>query len=155
MSGATTVARLTDTGTILGTPQYLAPEQALGTTVDGRADQYALAIVGFEMLVGYVPFDEETPHGIIHRHINDAPPALGTLRPEVPPHVASAIARALSKAPSRRFASMEDFVGALAGETTGSTRAVRRRQLARRALVLVTLAALAVVAILVRAPHWR
>jgi len=130
-TGAVTVARLTETGTILGTPQYLAPEQALGTTVDGRADQYALAIVGFEMLAGHVPFDDEMPHAIIHRHINEAPPSLPTVRPDVPAHLAAAIARALSKAPSRRFADMGEFARALAGETTGHGKAVRRRNLAR------------------------
>ena len=130
-TGAVTVARLTETGTILGTPQYLAPEQALGTTVDRRADQYALAIVGFEMLAGHVPFDDEMPHAIIHRHINEAPPSLPTLRPDVPAHLAAAIARALSKAPSRRFADMGEFARALAGETTGRGKAVRRRNLAR------------------------
>jgi serine/threonine protein kinase len=154
VSGATTVARLTDTGTVLGTPQYLAPEQALGTSVDGRADQYALAIVGFEMLAGYVPFDDETPHAIIHRHINDAPPSLTTVRPDVPQHVASAIARALSKAPSRRFATMDEFARALAGETTDSGGAARQRVLARRILTVVILGALAA-ALWLGVPHLR
>ena len=154
-SGATTVARLTDTGTVLGTPQYLAPEQALGTIVDGRADQYALAVVGFEMLAGAVPFDDETPHAIIHRHINEAPPSLVTLRPDVPPHVASAIARALSKAPSRRFATMDDFARALAGETADSVRSARRRMIARRTITVALIAAALGAAIVLGAPHLR
>ena len=141
-ASAVTVARLTDTGTILGTPQYLAPEQALGTTVDGRADQYALAIVGFEMLAGHVPFDDETPHAIIHRHINEAPPPLPALRPNVPAPVAAAIARALSKAPSRRFANMDDFASALVGEPAGTAKAARRRTLTRRILTAAAVAAL-------------
>jgi serine/threonine-protein kinase len=140
-SGATTVARLTDTGTILGTPQYLAPEQALGTQVDGRADQYALAIVGFEMLAGHVPFDDETPHAIIHRHINEAPPSLPTLRPDVPAHVAAAIARALSKAPSRRFATMEEFAQALAGGESGDAGAAWRWTIAQRVVTALLTAA--------------
>ena len=140
-SGATTVARLTDTGTVLGTPQYLAPEQALGTVVDGRADQYALAVVGFEMIAGYVPFDDETPHAIIHRHVNEAPPPLGSLRADVPAHVAAAIARALSKAPSHRFASMDDFRRALAGEPTDAARTIRRRAIARRVIGVLVIAA--------------
>ena len=152
-AGAVTVARLTDTGTVLGTPQYLAPEQALGTTVDGRADQYALAIVGFEMLAGYVPFDDETPHAIIHRHINEAPPSLSALRPDVPPHVAAAIARALSKAPSRRFANMDEFARALAGEKTDTAKAGRNRTLARRIFTAVLVAALLGAVILFGAPR--
>ena len=150
-TGATTVARLTDTGTVLGTPQYLAPEQALGTSVDGRADQYALAIVGFEMLAGYVPFDDETPHAIIHRHINEAAPALSALRPDVPQHVSAAIARALSKAPSHRFATMDDFARALAGESSGRGTAAPRFPLAGRivaaALAIILLGGVALLAI--------
>jgi serine/threonine protein kinase len=110
---ATTEPRLTEVGTAVGTPQYMAPEQAVGQAVDGRADQYALAIVGFEMFAGQVPFDDETPHAIIHRHISEAPPDLLTLRPDVPRHVAAAIAKALRKSPSSRFATMEEFSAAL------------------------------------------
>jgi predicted Ser/Thr protein kinase len=112
-SGATTVARLTESGGVVGTPHYMAPEHALGQAVDGRTDQYALGVVGFEMLTGRVPFDEETPHAIIHLHINEAPPRLATLRPDVPAYLAGAIARAMSKAPAHRFATMEEFAAAL------------------------------------------
>ena len=128
-SGATTVARLTESGGVVGTPHYMAPEHALGQAVDGRTDQYALGVVGFEMLTGRVPFDEETPHAIIHLHINEAPPRLATLRPDVPSYLAGAIARAMSKAPAHRFATMEEFAAALAsteplgkGGSAGATR---------------------------------
>ena len=114
-SANTPATPLTQVGTIMGTPHYMAPEQALSHVVDGRADQYALAVVGFEMLTGQIPFDDETPHAIIHRHINEAPPRLPPLRPDVPPHVTTAIARALSKSPSHRFPSMEEFAAALNG----------------------------------------
>jgi eukaryotic-like serine/threonine-protein kinase len=117
-SDATTAARLTDLGMVVGTPHYMAPEQAVGQAVDGRTDQYALAVVGFEMLAGCVPFDDVTPHAIIQRHINAAPPELTTLRPDATRQLVSAISRALSKAPSNRFATMEEFAAALAG--TGS-----------------------------------
>lgn len=137
--GATTVARLTDTGTVLGTPHYLAPEQALSRTVDGRADQYALGIVAFEMLTGAVPFDDETPHGIIHMHVNELPPRVAAVRPEVPPHLSNAIARALMKAPSHRFASMEQFARAVDGRAAASE---RRWRTVRRIAVLLLAAAL-------------
>ena len=120
-SSATTAARLTDLGTVVGTPAYMAPEQAIGQHVDGRTDQYALAVVGFEMLTGKVPFDDITPHAIIQRHINNLPPDLGSLRPDAPRHVVAAISRALSKAPSNRFATMEDFAAALAGSGSRGT----------------------------------
>ncbi|HEX8851509.1 MAG TPA: serine/threonine-protein kinase [Gemmatimonadaceae bacterium] len=140
-TGATTVAKLTDTGTVLGTPHYLAPEQALSRTVDGRADQYALGIVGFEMLTGQVPFDDETPHGIIHMHVNDRPPRVTALREDVPEHLADAIARALLKAPSHRFPSMRDFARGVDGRAAASAR--RWRTVRRIAATLLLLAALA------------
>jgi eukaryotic-like serine/threonine-protein kinase len=140
-TGATTAAALTEFGTVLGTPHYLAPEQALSRSVDGRADQYALAVVGFEMLTGAVPFDDETPHGIIHRHVNELPPRVTTLRPDVPEHVAAAIARALLKAPSHRFATMDEFARALDPATARAAR--RRRFLHQAAAALLAAAVLA------------
>ena len=145
-SGATTVAKLTESGTVLGTPHYLAPEQALSHRVDGRADQYALAIVGYEMLTGSVPFDDETPHAIIHRHINEAPPQLAALRPDVPAHVSAAISRALLKAPGNRYATMEDFARAIDGKISGSAAAIRRRRKIAFAVVAAALVAAAIAA---------
>jgi serine/threonine-protein kinase len=118
-SGATTMVRLTETGGVVGTPHYMAPEHALGQAVDGRTDQYALAVVGFEMLTGQVPFDDDTPPAIIHLHINTAAPRLSSLRPDAPPHLAAAIARAMSKAQSNRFQTMEEFAAAVARATAG------------------------------------
>jgi serine/threonine-protein kinase len=120
-SNATTAARLTDLGMVVGTPHYMAPEQAVGQPVDGRTDQYALAIVGFEMLAGRVPFDDITPHAIIQRHINAAPPDLATLRPDAPGNLVATIVRALSKSPANRFATMEEFAAALAGNASRAT----------------------------------
>jgi serine/threonine-protein kinase len=120
-SEATTAARLTDLGMVVGTPHYMAPEQALGQTVDGRTDQYALAVVGFEMLAGRVPFDDATPHAIIQQHINAAPPDLVALRPDAPRHVVDAINRGLMKAPSNRFRTMEEFGAALGGPGSRAT----------------------------------
>jgi serine/threonine-protein kinase len=120
-SEATTAARLTDLGMVVGTPHYMAPEQAVGQPVDGRTDQYSLAVVGFEMLAGHVPFDDVTPHAIIQRHINSAPPDLASLRRDAPTHVVGAISRALLKAPSNRFATMDEFGAALAGAGSRAT----------------------------------
>jgi len=136
-TGATTVAQLTDTGTVLGTPHYLAPEQALAKTVDGRADQYALGIVAFEMLVGHVPFDDETPHAIIQLHLNELPPRVAALREDVPPHLSNAIARALMKAPSHRFPSMAEFARAVDGRAAASARRWRMVRLVAAGIVLV------------------
>lgn len=120
-TSSTTAVQLTEMGTALGTPYYMAPEQGLGQPVDGRADQYALAILGFQMLAGRLPFDGDSPQAIIHRHIHEAPPRLNALRPDVPAPLAAAIARALSKAPSNRYPSMEEFAAALTGDATDAT----------------------------------
>ena len=127
----TTVRKLTQTGGIIGTPHYMAPEHALGHDVDGRTDQYALAVVGFQMLAGRVPFDDETLPAIIHLHINEAAPRLSTIRPDIPPHLAAAIARAMSKARVHRFDSMGEFASALAGPSAP-------RRSARRAVWVAT-----------------
>lgn len=118
-TNATTEPRLTDLGMVVGTAHYMSPEQAIGQAVDGRADQYSLAVVGFEMLAGRLPFDDITPHAIIQHHINSAPPDLRRLRPDAPTHVIMAIVRAMMKAPSNRFASMEEFAAALGGGVLG------------------------------------
>ena len=109
---------LTQTGTIVGTPHYMAPEQALGGEIDGRADQYALGIVAYQMLTGQCPFVGESAHTIIYRHIHDVPPPLAERRPDVPAHLADAVAVALAKVPAHRFATMEEFARALAGDRT-------------------------------------
>jgi hypothetical protein len=128
---ATTEPRLTELGTAIGTPQYMAPEQAVGQAVDGRADQYALAIVGFEMLAGVVPFDDETPPAIIHRQISEAPPELAALRPDAPRHVVATIARAMRKSPASRFRTMEEFAAALDDPSMSTLTPAQTRSMAR------------------------
>ncbi|GAC1482183.1 MAG: hypothetical protein NVS1B4_27020 [Gemmatimonadaceae bacterium] len=109
-------ARLTEAGTSIGTPHYVAPEQALGASVDGRADQYSLAVVAHQMLTGQLLFDGGSAHAIVYRHVNEAVRRVSTVRSDVTPRLDAAIARALSKAPSNRFATMEEFAAALGGE---------------------------------------
>ncbi|MGE0554356.1 MAG: protein kinase [Gemmatimonadales bacterium] len=104
---------LTSTGTIIGTPTYMAPEQARGLPVDGRSDQYALAVVGYEMLTGAPPFESDDVFALIFKHLNDPAPPLGVTRPDLPPGLVTAIERALAKEPEQRFANLEEFVAAL------------------------------------------
>ncbi|HEX2248931.1 MAG TPA: protein kinase [Gemmatimonadales bacterium] len=111
-------AALTGTGNIIGTPHYMAPEQAKGLEVDGRADQYALAIVGHQILTGKPPFDGSS-HSILYKHVFEPPPRIFDVRPDVPPDLCAALDRALSKEPDRRFPSMEDFATAVSSERTG------------------------------------
>jgi predicted Ser/Thr protein kinase len=109
---------LTGTGNIIGTPHYMAPEQAKGVEVDGRADQYALAVVGHQILTGKQPFDGSS-HSILYKHVFEPPPRIFEARPDAPADLCAALDRALSKEPERRFATMEDFAAAVSGERSG------------------------------------
>lgn len=96
-----------------GTPQYASPEQAAGLPCDGRTDQYALALIAFEMLSGRRPFTASGMVEVLRQHQEEPPPSLRELQPDVPPSVAAAIARALSKDPAERFPDCEAFAAAL------------------------------------------
>ncbi|MDF3053035.1 MAG: protein kinase, partial [Geminicoccaceae bacterium] len=97
----------TGTGAIIGTPHYMAPEQAKGSQVDGRADQYSLAVVGHQVLTGKQPF-EGSSHSILYKHVFEPPPRVFETRPDAPADLVAALDRALGKDPERRFATMED-----------------------------------------------
>jgi serine/threonine protein kinase len=109
---------LTGTGNIIGTPHYMAPEQAKGLDVDGRVDQYALAVVGHQILTGKKPFDGSS-HSILYKHVFELPPRILENRPDAPADLCAALDRALSKEPDKRFSSMEEFASAVIGERTG------------------------------------
>jgi serine/threonine-protein kinase len=105
----------TSAGLAVGTPAYMSPEQAAGEAIiDGRSDQYSLAIMLFEMLAGEKPFRGPTAQAVIARRFIDTPPSLDTVRAEVPPHIAQAVRRALSAEPENRFPSAGEFAQALA-----------------------------------------
>ena len=107
--------RITQTGLSLGTPQYMAPEQATGEkSVDARADVYALGAVMYEMLAGEPPFTGPTTQAVIARVLTAEPTPLDEARRSVPPHVAAAVHTALAKLPADRFASAALFAAALA-----------------------------------------
>jgi eukaryotic-like serine/threonine-protein kinase len=100
---------VTQTGTVLGTSNYIAPEQASGEHVDACSDIYSLGVVLFELLTGTLPFDGENFVAIAMRHINEPAPDVRAARPAIPPRVAAAVDRALQKDPRRRFKSMDEF----------------------------------------------
>jgi serine/threonine-protein kinase len=105
---------ITSTGLVVGTPQYMSPEQAAGGAVDGRSDQYSLACALYEMLSGQPPFTGASAHAVIARHSLEAVPSLRVVRQTVPLAVENAITRAMAKLPADRFPSVQGFVDALA-----------------------------------------
>jgi serine/threonine-protein kinase len=108
--------RLTVTGVAVGTPAYMSPEQALGERdIDGRSDLYSLAIVGYHMLAGEAPFKAANTPAMLVKHVSERPRPIRERRPEVPPSLAVAIDRALSKRPSDRWADAAEFRDALDG----------------------------------------
>jgi serine/threonine protein kinase/Tol biopolymer transport system component len=106
-------ARLTASGYFLGTPDYIAPEQIEGLPVDGRADQYALACVAFELLTAAVIFARKEGWATVWAHLNSPPPPVTSVRPDLSPAVDQVLARALAKAPQDRYASCQQFADAL------------------------------------------
>jgi eukaryotic-like serine/threonine-protein kinase len=100
---------VTQTGTVLGTGEYLAPEQASGKPVSAATDVYSLGVVLWELLAGDVPFVGENFVAVALRHVNEPPPSLRERRPDVSPRLEAAVDRALAKDPGRRFPSMAAF----------------------------------------------
>src|SRR4051794_17496195 len=100
---------MTQTGTVLGTSDYIAPEQAQGRHVDEHTDIPSLGVVLYEILTGEVPFKGDNFVAIAMKHINEPPPSLLEKRPELTPRVAAAVDRALAKEPSDRFPTMAAF----------------------------------------------
>ena len=104
---------LTATGTVLGTGQYLSPEQANGERGDERSDQYSLGVVAYELLTGQVPYGGDNLMAIAMRHVRDPVPSVRALRPDVPERVDSVVAKAMAKRPEDRFESMDALAAAL------------------------------------------
>jgi hypothetical protein len=100
---------MTQTGTVLGTSDYIAPEQAQGQRVDEQTDVYSLGVVMYELLTNEVPFPGENFVAVAMRHINEAPPSIRDKRPDVSPRLEAAVHRAMAKDGSQRFPSMMDF----------------------------------------------
>jgi hypothetical protein len=113
-------SRLTTTGSIVGTPDYLSPEQARGSDVDARTDLYSLAIVTYEMLAGRPPFQSDNPLSVVHAQIATMPPPVTQFNSSVPPEVAAVLLRAMAKEPSQRFASCREFISAIRQAATAA-----------------------------------
>ncbi|MFI9331431.1 serine/threonine-protein kinase [Kitasatospora sp. NPDC052868] len=109
---------LTSVGQIVGTLDYAAPEQISGRPLDGRCDQYSLGCVVFEMLAGAPPFRRESDLALLWAQLNDPPPTLRALRPDLSEAVDAVVARSLAKAPEDRWASCLQFVAELRAAAT-------------------------------------
>src|SRR5688572_21782533 len=110
----TTASQMTEAGSIVGTAQYLSPEQARGAPVDQRSDIYSVGVVLFELLTGKLPFSGETPLEIAMKHLSEIPKAPSALRPEVPSDLDMVVLRALAKDPEDRFQTAEEMERELA-----------------------------------------
>ena len=106
-------SQMTETGSIVGTAQYLSPEQARGGEVDPRSDLYSLGIVLYELLTGETPFNGETPVEIAMKHLSTAPQPPSKLRPDIPPELDMVVLRALAKNPDDRYQSADEMEGDL------------------------------------------
>ena len=118
---------MTQTGTVLGTSDYIAPEQAQGQRVDEHTDVYSLGVVLYELLTGEVPFPGENFVAVAMRHINEPPPSIRDRRPDVSPRLEAAVQRAMAKDARDRFPTMADFrreLEACLAEAQGATQVI-------------------------------
>ena len=125
---AADILSVTSTGLTVGTPTYMSPEQAAADrNIDGRSDIYSLGCVLYEMLAGEAPFSGPTARIIIARHVQDPPPSLAVVRPDLPEGVQPLVEKMLSKPPAARFADADALAKAL-----DDPAAVMRAELAKR-----------------------
>lgn len=138
---------LTQIGTIIGTPEYMSPEQIYAAPLDGRSDLYSLGVVLYQMLTGRVPFRADTPFGTAHKQVSEPPTPPSTLGIALGPAVEQALLRALSKDPAQRFPDARTMTAALrAGEYTGQGRSPGN---GNRIVLAATLLAVLVIAVVV------
>jgi serine/threonine protein kinase len=152
---------MTATGRVLGTTDYVAPEQAMGRGADTRSDIYSLGVVLYEMLTGGVPFEADSQVGVAMKHVNEELPDVQAQRPELSAATALVVERATAKDPAKRYADIGEMIddlstaleveAARAGSTTGEATSVldalppAKRKLSTRARVSWVVIALAVV----------
>jgi len=123
--GSAASESITDAGIVLGTPEYMSPEQAAGEeTPRGESDTYSLACVAYEMLAGEAPLRGANARATMAKQVTEAPPPLRERAPAVPPRIERTIMRALRKDPAERFPSVTDFIAALHADTSGPSPAV-------------------------------
>jgi tRNA A-37 threonylcarbamoyl transferase component Bud32 len=135
------VSSLTGERGFVGTIDYVPPEQIEGGTIDGRADVYSLGCVLYECLAGARPFERESELSVVFSHLNEPPPRLSDLRPELPDAFDGVFATALAKSPDARYSTCGELAQAASAALRGRT--FTRRKLRRRRLLLASAAVLA------------
>ncbi|HUZ17716.1 MAG TPA: protein kinase, partial [Spirochaetia bacterium] len=105
----TRAASLTGTGMVLGTPDYMSPELVMGQKIDGRSDQYALAVMVYELLAGRVPFTAATPAAVLVKQATEGAVPLHLAASSVPDALSAAVMRGMEKAPEKRYSTCEEF----------------------------------------------
>lgn len=105
--------QLTIAGTVLGTPNYMSPEQVQGKPVDGRADQFSLAVIAYELLTGQKPFTGDTLTTVLYKIVAEQPPPPQEINPSLPWPVSLVLSRALAKNPEERYPTCTEFIDAL------------------------------------------
>ena len=109
------ISGLTATNMVMGTTAYAAPEQLMGSGIDGRADQYALGCTAFHLLTGSAPYQDSSPAVVITQHLSAPPPSIGERRPDLA-DLNAVVTRVLAKSPADRYPSCSDFAAALTGQ---------------------------------------
>ena len=125
-------AAITRDGVVMGTPNYMAPEQVRSQSVDARTDVYALGVILYQMLSGTLPFPAEGFTDLLFRIMTEEPRPLAQLAPDVPPALIDIVTRAMAREPEQRFASVVDFGQALEPFAEGMLFAVERMSAASR-----------------------
>jgi serine/threonine-protein kinase len=106
-------SEMTETGSIMGTAQYLSPEQAHGNAVSARSDLYSIGIMLYELLTGRVPFDGDSPVTVALKQVSELPVMPRALNPQIPPALEDVVLKSLEKDPDHRFADADAFIAAL------------------------------------------
>ncbi len=109
----TAVTSMTETRTVVGTPNYMSPEQVQGLTVDGRSDQFSLAVIAYEILTGERPFQGEHLSTVVYKIVAEQPPDAHRINGTLTPQIHDVLLRGLSKKPEERYPTCSNFVGAL------------------------------------------